>query len=60
LLARRDTDRRALLREVAELVAVDLRGRKLNRWPAYADTSPATKDAGPTEIEDNAAAAAMA
>jgi 2-polyprenyl-6-methoxyphenol hydroxylase-like FAD-dependent oxidoreductase len=60
LLARRGTDRRALLREVGGLVGDDVRRRRLNKRPVYADASPAAKDAGPTEIEDNAAAAAAA
>lgn len=60
LLARRQTDRSALLREVGTLVAEDIRRRRLNRKPVYADSSPATPDAGPTEIEDNAAAPAAA
>jgi 2-polyprenyl-6-methoxyphenol hydroxylase-like FAD-dependent oxidoreductase len=58
LLLRRGTDRARLLREVGSLVAEDRRRRRLNRRPVFAETSPTAKDAGPTEIEDNAAAAA--
>jgi hypothetical protein len=60
LLARRETDRRALLREVGALVAEDFKRRRLNRKPVYAGASPAVADAGPTEIEDNAAVTAAA
>jgi flavin-dependent dehydrogenase len=56
MLARRGTARRALLREVASLVADDVRQRRLNRRPVFAAPSTAARDAGPTEIEDNAAA----
>jgi 2-polyprenyl-6-methoxyphenol hydroxylase-like FAD-dependent oxidoreductase len=44
-------DRRALLGEVAALVAEDRRRRRLNREPIYADAS-AAQDAGATEVDD--------
>jgi flavin-dependent dehydrogenase len=56
VLARPGTDRRAVLSEVGKLMSDDLKRRRLNRKPVFADESPATADAGPTEIEDNAAA----
>jgi len=55
LLARRGTRRSALLREVATLAADDVRQRKLNRRPVFAESGPSVEDAGPTEIDENAA-----
>ena len=57
LLARPGRDRRALLREVAALVAEDTRRKRLNRRPAYAAAGVAS-DAGPTEVPDDAHAMA--
>jgi 2-polyprenyl-6-methoxyphenol hydroxylase-like FAD-dependent oxidoreductase len=58
LLARPGTERIRLMREVGGLVAEDIRRRKLNKRPVFAGSSPTTKDAGATEIEDAIAAAA--
>ena len=38
LLVRRECERRALLRELAEMVAEDARRKRLNQRPAYVDT----------------------
>ena len=56
LLARRGCDRRALLRDVAGLVAEDAKRKRLNRRPAYVEAG-VSLDAGPTEIMDSASAA---
>lgn len=45
LLARRGTDRRAVLREVGGLFAEDTRRRRMNRRPAYAAGATAAPDA---------------
>jgi 2-polyprenyl-6-methoxyphenol hydroxylase-like FAD-dependent oxidoreductase len=58
LLLRRGTARRRLLREVGALVAEDIRRRRLNRRPVFAESSAIAKDAGPTEIEEAAEVAA--
>jgi 2-polyprenyl-6-methoxyphenol hydroxylase-like FAD-dependent oxidoreductase len=60
MLFRRGAERARVVREVGGLVAEDIKRRRLNRKPAYADASPAAADAGPTEIEDNAVASAAA
>jgi hypothetical protein len=44
--------------EVGALVAEDIRRRRLNRRPLFAEPSPTTRDAGATEIEDAVVAAA--
>lgn len=54
LLMRPGCQRRKLLREVGALMALDLRRRRLNRWPVYAAAGTAL-DAGPTEVQDSAA-----
>jgi len=51
LLVRRGCDRRALLREVASLVAADAHRKRLNRRPSYVPSGAST-DAGPTEADD--------
>lgn len=51
LLARRGCDRRAVLRELRELVAEDSRRKRLNRQPAYVPLD-ASVDAGPTEVPE--------
>jgi 2-polyprenyl-6-methoxyphenol hydroxylase-like FAD-dependent oxidoreductase len=58
LLLRRGTERARLVREVGTLVAEDLRRRRLNKRPVFAESSPTAEDAGPTEIEDAAAVTA--
>lgn len=55
LLARRGCDRRALLRELAGLVAEDARRKHVNRRPNYVD-SGVSLDAGSTEVEHTAIA----
>ena len=50
LLARRGANRRALVREVASLVAADAHRKRLNRRPVYAPVGTAL-DAGPTEVD---------
>jgi 2-polyprenyl-6-methoxyphenol hydroxylase-like FAD-dependent oxidoreductase len=52
LLLRNGTERARLLREVGALVADDMRRRRINKRPVFAESTPATSDAGPTEIED--------
>jgi 2-polyprenyl-6-methoxyphenol hydroxylase-like FAD-dependent oxidoreductase len=54
LLARPGCQRGELLREVATLIATDVRRKRLNRHPAYAVAS-ADRDAKPTEVQDTAA-----
>jgi flavin-dependent dehydrogenase len=50
LLAQRGCDRRALIREVAGLIAEDARRRHLNHRPVY--VAPGTSlNAGPTEVD---------
>jgi flavin-dependent dehydrogenase len=56
LLMRRGCDRRALVREVAGLIAEDTRRRRLNRRPAYV-AAGMSLGAGPTEVEESAATA---
>jgi 2-polyprenyl-6-methoxyphenol hydroxylase-like FAD-dependent oxidoreductase len=58
LLLRRGIERRRLLREVGALVTEDIRRRRLNKRPVFAESSPTAKDAGATEIEDAATAPA--
>jgi 2-polyprenyl-6-methoxyphenol hydroxylase-like FAD-dependent oxidoreductase len=55
MLARRGCDRRALLREVGELVVTDARRRRLRRQPVFVDLA-AHADAGETEVPQEAAA----
>jgi 2-polyprenyl-6-methoxyphenol hydroxylase-like FAD-dependent oxidoreductase len=55
LLARGGCHRRALLREVGGLVAQDARRKRLARHPRYVPLEESV-DAGPTELEDAAAA----
>lgn len=55
LLGRRGCDRRALLREVRDLVVEDARRKRLGRRPAYVPAGTA-RDAGGTEMPDDAAA----
>jgi 2-polyprenyl-6-methoxyphenol hydroxylase-like FAD-dependent oxidoreductase len=57
LLTRPGCNRRALLREVAQLTAEDAKRRHLNRRPAYVHAT-ASIDAGPTEVQDSAIAVA--
>lgn len=56
LFLRPGTERGRLLREVGALVGEDIRRRRLNKRPVFAESSPTAKDAGATEIEDAAIA----
>jgi flavin-dependent dehydrogenase len=51
LLTQPGCDRRAILREVRELVEEDFRRKRLNRRPAYVPLD-ASIDAGPTEVAE--------
>ena len=55
LVARGGCDRRALLGEVGALIAEDVRRKRLARHPHYVPLETSV-DAGPTEVEDDAAA----
>ena len=57
LLARGGCDRRALLAEVGTLIAEDVRRKSLARHPRHVQLETSV-DAGPTEVDDDAAAAA--
>lgn len=54
LLKRPGSNRRAIISEVGELIARDMRHKRLNRRPAYIAAS-AAPDAGATECEDTLA-----
>jgi 2-polyprenyl-6-methoxyphenol hydroxylase-like FAD-dependent oxidoreductase len=55
LLARGGCDRRALLGEVGTLIAEDVRRKSLARHPRHVQLETSV-DAGPTEVDDDAAA----
>jgi 2-polyprenyl-6-methoxyphenol hydroxylase-like FAD-dependent oxidoreductase len=56
VLARRGCDRRAVLREIGELVVTDARRKRLRRRPVFVDAA-SHADAGETEVPQELAAA---
>jgi flavin-dependent dehydrogenase len=56
LVARRGSDRRRVLREVGELLGQEMRRRRLNLRPQYADDGAAAAEAEPAAVAGAAAA----
>jgi flavin-dependent dehydrogenase len=55
-LARRGSDRRRLLREVATRLGEEIHRQRVNRRPEYAAPAAATADAGATDVDQDAVA----